>query len=367
MLVSERLADAADLRRRLRGARRGLRQRQRHLGGSPSGTHAVGVDYVPALLEGGRERAAAEGLDVEFRARRRGGPARRGRGRSTRRSACSARCSRRTTSGSPRDGPGHPARRHGRARLVDPGRVHRRDVPRHRAATYPPPRVASPHALGTGAAPVGDLFGDWAATSGPGDERTYTFRFTSPEEFVAFFRRWYGPTLKAFEALDDRRPCLPGDRSRRPRAAVGPLPRRRKHRPPRHLPGDRPHAALTTGPLRGRHERRGEHDEAADQERPPSPRLRHSSSHGAAQTPWPLRAGRSGQVVRRVRQLHRVVGVAADEVAELVTEVGDDVIRRPLRLDVPAGLRLVLDRACTSRAAQVMYAGCCVVRSVHFV
>ena len=34
-------------------------------------------------------------------------------------------------------------------------------------------------------------------------QRTYTWRFTSPEEFVAFFRRWYGPALKAFEALDD--------------------------------------------------------------------------------------------------------------------------------------------------------------------
>ena len=33
-------------------------------------------------------------------------------------------------------------------------------------------------------------------------ERYCVFRFTSPEEFVAFFRRWYGPTLKAFEALE---------------------------------------------------------------------------------------------------------------------------------------------------------------------
>jgi hypothetical protein len=34
-------------------------------------------------------------------------------------------------------------------------------------------------------------------------ERTFTFRFRSAEEFVEFFRRWYGPTLKAFAALDD--------------------------------------------------------------------------------------------------------------------------------------------------------------------
>jgi hypothetical protein len=33
-------------------------------------------------------------------------------------------------------------------------------------------------------------------------ERTFTWRFRSAEEFVDFFRRWYGPTLKAFEALE---------------------------------------------------------------------------------------------------------------------------------------------------------------------
>jgi hypothetical protein len=33
-------------------------------------------------------------------------------------------------------------------------------------------------------------------------ERDFTFRFRSAEEFVDFFRTWYGPTLKAFAALD---------------------------------------------------------------------------------------------------------------------------------------------------------------------
>jgi hypothetical protein len=33
--------------------------------------------------------------------------------------------------------------------------------------------------------------------------RTFTFRFSSPEDFVADFRSFYGPTVKAFEALDD--------------------------------------------------------------------------------------------------------------------------------------------------------------------
>src|SRR5690242_19283253 len=37
------------------------------LAAARSGTYALGIDYVPELLEGGRVRAATEGLDVEFR------------------------------------------------------------------------------------------------------------------------------------------------------------------------------------------------------------------------------------------------------------------------------------------------------------
>jgi hypothetical protein len=31
----------------------------------------------------------------------------------------------------------------------------------------------------------------------------FVFRFRSPEQFVEFFRRNYGPTVKAFAALDE--------------------------------------------------------------------------------------------------------------------------------------------------------------------
>ncbi|MFI6261326.1 class I SAM-dependent methyltransferase [Micromonospora sp. NPDC051006] len=42
--------------------------------------------------------------------------------------------------------------------------------------------------------------------------REFVFRFTTPEEFADFFRANYGPTLKAFEALEaDRRPALHAD------------------------------------------------------------------------------------------------------------------------------------------------------------
>ena len=43
-------------------------------------------------------------------------------------------------------------------------------------------------------------------------ERTFTLRSPSPGQFVADYRRWYGPTLKAFEALDeDGRAALAAD------------------------------------------------------------------------------------------------------------------------------------------------------------
>jgi hypothetical protein len=35
------------------------------------------------------------------------------------------------------------------------------------------------------------------------ERRTYTFRYRSPEHFVDVFRTYYGPTHKAFAALDE--------------------------------------------------------------------------------------------------------------------------------------------------------------------
>ncbi|HWL32233.1 MAG TPA: methyltransferase domain-containing protein, partial [Gaiellaceae bacterium] len=69
------------------------------------------------------------------------------------------------------------------------------------AAHVPPPAgVQSPMLWGT-EAHLRTLFGDGIASLEIG-ERTFTFRFTSAEEFVLFFRTWYGPTLKAFAALE---------------------------------------------------------------------------------------------------------------------------------------------------------------------
>ena len=70
-------------------------------------------------------------------------------------------------------------------------------------ATYvlPTPGVASP--LNWGSEPyLRRLFGAGIETLCCA-ERTFTWRFTSAEAFVDYFRTYYGPTLKAFEAVGD--------------------------------------------------------------------------------------------------------------------------------------------------------------------
>ena len=64
----------------------------------------------------------------------------------------------------------------------------------------PPAGVQSPMLWGT-EAHLRTLFGDGIASLEI-EERTFTFRFGSAQEFVDFFRTWYGPTLKAFAALE---------------------------------------------------------------------------------------------------------------------------------------------------------------------
>jgi hypothetical protein len=47
-----------------------------------------------------------------------------------------------------------------------------------------------------------ELFGD-AASSIDVAKRFFVFRFLSADHWIEFFRTYYGPTLKAFAALDD--------------------------------------------------------------------------------------------------------------------------------------------------------------------
>ena len=46
-----------------------------------------------------------------------------------------------------------------------------------------------------------ELFGD-GASSLEATRRTYVFRYPSAEYFVEYFRNYYGPTVRAFAALE---------------------------------------------------------------------------------------------------------------------------------------------------------------------
>jgi ubiquinone/menaquinone biosynthesis C-methylase UbiE len=165
------------------------------------GCEVIGTDYVPELLERGRARAAAEGLEVTF------------------------------AEADAEDLPyadGEfdavlscvgvmfaPDQERAAAELV---RVCRpggtiamanwtpasfvggmlRTVGKH---VPPPAGVRPPSQWGTEERLrelIGDAVSDLRTT-----QREFVFRFRSPEDFTRFFRDNYGPTLKAFEALDE--------------------------------------------------------------------------------------------------------------------------------------------------------------------
>jgi ubiquinone/menaquinone biosynthesis C-methylase UbiE len=201
VLASELLADAADLRAGWNVLDVACGNGNATLAAARSGARAVGIDYVPELLEGGRGRALAEGLDVEFRA-----------GDAEDLPVPDGSFDAVLSVFGTMFAPDHQRTADEIVRVTRPGgtvalaswtpdgfigqmfRVITGHVPG-------PPGVASPLLWGT-EQHLKDLFAD-AVASVRSIERTCTWRFTTAAEFTAFFRRWYGPTLKAFEALDD--------------------------------------------------------------------------------------------------------------------------------------------------------------------
>ena len=64
----------------------------------------------------------------------------------------------------------------------------------------PPPGVKPPSLWGTEGR-LRELFGE-GVSSLQATQRTYNFRYPSAEHFVDWFRNYYGPTVRAFAALD---------------------------------------------------------------------------------------------------------------------------------------------------------------------
>jgi SAM-dependent methyltransferase len=164
------------------------------------GCTVVGVDYVPALLDRARRRVAAEGLEAEFiEGDAEALPFADGAFDvvSSVFGAMFAPDQVRTAGELARV-----TRPGGRIGLVAHtpegfiGQLFKTNA-RHVA---PPAALASPILWGTEAR-LHELFPDAASIAV--EKRHYVFRDRSPQAYLAYWRRFYGPTLKAFEAVGE--------------------------------------------------------------------------------------------------------------------------------------------------------------------
>ncbi len=200
VLVAEHLCDSADLHAGWRVLDVATGSGNAAIAAARLGCTAVGVDYVPALLERGRLRAEAEGLSVELL-----------EGDAESLPFPEGSFDAVTSVFGSMFAPDHARAAAELLRVCRPGGTIALaswtpegfigELFRTVAGHVPPPAgVQSPMLWGT-EAHLRELLGERIASLEIA-ERTFTFRFGSPEDFVEFFRRWYGPTLKAFAALE---------------------------------------------------------------------------------------------------------------------------------------------------------------------
>jgi ubiquinone/menaquinone biosynthesis C-methylase UbiE len=200
VLVAEQLCETADLHAGWRVLDVATGSGNAAIAAARLGCTAVGVDYVPSLLERGRERAAAERFEIELV-----------EGDAEALPFPDDSFDAVTSVFGCMFAPDHARAAAELLRVCRPGGTIALaswtpegfigELFRTVSAHVPPPAgLQSPLLWGT-EAHLRELFGERIASLEVA-ERTFTFRFRSAEELVAVFRSWYGPTLKAFEALE---------------------------------------------------------------------------------------------------------------------------------------------------------------------
>jgi ubiquinone/menaquinone biosynthesis C-methylase UbiE len=200
-IVSEQLIETLDIHSNERILDVATGSGNAALAAARRGSQVVGVDYVPSLLDRARRRRDAEGLDAQFIE----GDAEAlpfgnaqfdvvtsvfGAMFAPNQEQTANELVRVTRSGG----------RIGLASWTPEGfigqffKVNGRHVPPP-AGLRPPLQWGTPERLS-------ELFGD-VASEMHFEQRFYTFRARSPEAWIDDFRRWYGPTLKSFEAVGE--------------------------------------------------------------------------------------------------------------------------------------------------------------------
>ena len=203
--IAERLADTADLRAGARVLDIATGSGNMAIAAARLGCEVTALDYVPSLLDRGAERAAAERLEIAFQL-----------GDAEDLPYADRTFDATTSVVGSMFAPDHERAAAELARVTRPGGTIALaswtpdsfiGAMFRTIAAYVPPPTGVPSPLQWGdESYLNGLFGtqvDWTHRL-----RTFTFRFTSAAEYVDRFVTYYGPTLKASEALGGKHTAL---------------------------------------------------------------------------------------------------------------------------------------------------------------